>query len=160
MTFFRHMDAELRHLIAIEDEKVMERREKEEAQRLKEEERRAEREKREEGRRAERERKEQIRLDEKREREEEKRRKEEKELAEQQRLEDEELEMREPREIPPDARPEHCHILGGSGSGKSSIIIDTFIDHFVEDSGLDGSVVIIDPKGTLVDTLSRFQFFR
>ena len=109
--------------------------------------------------------KEQERLEEKRQREEEKRLREEERVRREQekidaerRAEEEWIEKTKPREIPSEARFEHTHILGGSGTGKSSLITYFFLDHLQQET-LDDAAVIIDPKGTLVDRLSRLYCF-
>ena len=112
----------------------------------------------------ERARKEQERIEEKREREEEKRRKEQEKLDEQLRKEREAAELERQREeqmkerdIPQQARFSHTHVLGASGSGKTTLIIK----HVKEDMDRRErpAVIVIDPKGTLVDRFSRHQAF-
>ena len=64
------------------------------------------------------------------------------------------IEMMTPRPIPPEARFEHTHIIGSSGSGKSTLIIKQFGEDLT-----NAAIVVIDRKGTLVDRLSRLQYF-
>ena len=90
-------------------------------------------------------------------REEEKSRKERERQDEQRRLEEERLQRMMPRQIPDEARFEHTHIIGGSGAGKSTLIIKSVMEDIARRD--DPAIVVIDPKGTLVDRLARFQPF-
>ena len=143
-----------------EQERLEEKRQRDEERARKEQERLEEKRQREE----ERARKEQERIEEKREREEEKRRKEQEKLDEQLRKEREAAELERQREeqmkerdIPQQARFSHTHVLGASGSGKTTLIIK----HVKEDMDRRErpAVIVIDPKGTLVDRFSRHQAF-
>lgn len=61
----------------------------------------------------------------------------------------------EPRPIPDNIRFEHTHILGGTGVGKSTLLIK----HFLEDIEKDASIVVIDCKGTMVEQLRQLEVF-
>jgi hypothetical protein len=74
-----------------------------------------------------------------------------------QQLEQERIDKMKPRAIPEDAYYEHVHVLGGSGVGKSSLIIRRFIDLWNRED--NPNIIIIDPKGPLVDRLSRDEIF-
>lgn len=129
----------------------------------KELERRAERE--EDRRRREEERKKREEYIEKRDeerRQEKLEKKQEEQRKEQEKLEAERLEQqaleeaRKPRPIPQEAFYEHVHVIGGSGSGKSTLITERFAELlFREDQP---SIIVIDPKGQLVDALSRIDY--
>lgn len=102
---------------------------------------------------------EQERLEEKRQKEEEKRRIEQEKLEAQQRAEEERIEAMRPREIPLSARFSHTHVLGASGARKTTLIIKHLKQDLTQPE--KPTIFIIDPKGTLVDRLSRhlrFQF--
>jgi hypothetical protein len=68
------------------------------------------------------------------------------------------------RQVPQRLRNEHTHILGPSGSGKSSLILDIYFhdiwdyDHNRFNADIP-AYIIIDPKGTLVEKLARLQMF-
>ena len=63
----------------------------------------------------------------------------------------------EPRPIPEKKRYEHTHILAPSGFGKSTLIQQILIDDFAKPN--PPSYVVIDPKGELVDRISRLKVF-
>ena len=51
--------------------------------------------------------------------------------------------------LPMEVRLNHCHILGGTGSGKSTILALTAM----QDIQMGHGVAVIDPHGDLIDTL-------
>jgi len=78
------------------------------------------------------------------------------------RMRDEELERVKPKPIPPHIRFEHTHILGPSGSGKSSLIQQLLMEELYncqDNTNLLPAYIIIDQKGTMVDRLSRLAVF-
>ena len=77
--------------------------------------------------------------------------------AERSRQEREWNELRAVKPIPEKLRFEHTHILGPSGSGKTSLILDIILRDLNEDS--PPAYIIIDPKGELVDQISRLAEF-
>ncbi len=54
-----------------------------------------------------------------------------------------------PVRLPMEVRLNHCHILGGTGSGKSTMLAATA----VQDIQLGHGVAVIDPLGDLIDAL-------
>ena len=85
----------------------------------------------------------------------EQKRKEQEKLEEQKRLEEERLEALKEKPIPLDYRFDHTHILGSSGQGKSSLIIDQFLKDIKDPR--NPAIVILDPKGTMVNQLRRID---
>jgi Type IV secretion-system coupling protein DNA-binding domain len=61
--------------------------------------------------------------------------------------------------IPPEIRFEHTHIVGGTGHGKTQLLQYLIMDdlHRALDQNL--SLVVIDPDGTLIKTISRTDYF-
>ena len=97
-------------------------------------------------------------------------RKKEEEKAEQERLKEEQqrqeaeaqLEMLKPQPIPEKIRFEHTHILGPSGSGKTSLLQNNILEDFLVNGKINPSppaYIIIDPKGMMIERLSRLQLF-
>lgn len=74
-------------------------------------------------------------------------------LAEQKRM----AELIRPRDIPQDKRYEHTHILGPSGSGKTTLIEKLILDDLETDN--PPAYIIIDPKGLMVERISRLDVF-
>jgi hypothetical protein len=62
-----------------------------------------------------------------------------------------------PLPIPQSARFEHTHVLGGTGHGKSQLLLN-LIQHDLDDPSAPG-VVVIDSQGDLIRTLSRLARF-
>ena len=94
---------------------------------------------------------------------------EEKHMAELEKLQrqverdEEEMKAREEllreKPIPFEYRFDHTHIIGGTGQGKSSLIITQFIRDILDEENRP-SVVVVDPKGTMVEdlrTLTNFE---
>jgi hypothetical protein len=59
--------------------------------------------------------------------------------------------------IPLDARFEHTHIIGGSGAGKTTLIQKMVIDDLAHED--PPAMVIIDPKGLLVERVQKLAVF-
>jgi hypothetical protein len=66
-------------------------------------------------------------------------------------------EMLKEKSIPFEYRFDHTHVIGGSGQGKSTLIIKQFIDDI--STHKHPALVIIDPKGTMVDQIRRLAMF-
>lgn len=64
-----------------------------------------------------------------------------------------------PIPIPLDVRFEHTHILGGTGHGKTQLLQLLLIDDVHRALRQRQSVVVIDPDGTLIKTLSQVDVF-
>lgn len=64
-----------------------------------------------------------------------------------------------PIPIPLDVRFEHTHILGGTGHGKTQLLQLLIIDDVHRALRERQSVVVIDPDGTLIKTLSQTDVF-
>lgn len=64
-----------------------------------------------------------------------------------------------PIPIPSEIRFEHTHIVGGTGHGKTQLLQYLIMDdlHRALDSNL--SLVVIDPDGTLIKTISQTDYF-
>ncbi len=64
-----------------------------------------------------------------------------------------------PIPIPPEIRFEHTHIVGGTGHGKTQLLQYLIMDdlHAALDQHL--SLVVIDPDGTLIKTISQTDYF-
>jgi hypothetical protein len=64
-----------------------------------------------------------------------------------------------PQSIPRDVRFEHTHIVGGTGHGKTQLLQYLIMDdlHHALDNPL--SLVVIDPDGTLIRTISQTDYF-
>jgi Type IV secretion-system coupling protein DNA-binding domain len=64
-----------------------------------------------------------------------------------------------PIPIPAEIRFEHTHIVGGTGHGKTQLLQYLIMDdlHRALDSNL--SLVVIDPDGTLIKTISSTSYF-
>lgn len=64
-----------------------------------------------------------------------------------------------PLAIPDETRFEHCHILGGTGHGKTKLL-QQLIYHDLVRAGEDGrSVVVLDSQGDLIRTISSLALF-
>jgi hypothetical protein len=55
-----------------------------------------------------------------------------------------------PIRVPPKVRPKHLHVIGPTGSGKTTTLINLAVQDF---RAGNNSVVVIDPKGELVPAL-------
>jgi GTPase SAR1 family protein len=65
------------------------------------------------------------------------------------------------KNIPPHIRFEHTHILGPSGSGKTSLIQDLILEELYTtgNPNIHPAYIVIDPKGEMVERLSRLATF-
>ena len=59
--------------------------------------------------------------------------------------------------IPFDYRFDHTHIIGGSGQGKSSLIMHQFLKDLRDPRR--PAIVILDPKGTMIEDLRQLDCF-
>lgn len=64
-----------------------------------------------------------------------------------------------PLEIPQRIRFEHCHILGGTGHGKTQLLQLLIRQDLDRVAAGDASVVIIDGQGDLIRTISHLDIF-
>ncbi len=64
-----------------------------------------------------------------------------------------------PIPIPRDVRFEHMHIIGGTGHGKTQLLQYLINDDLKRVVERKQSVVVMDPDGSLLDTLSRLDLF-
>lgn len=76
---------------------------------------------------------------------------------ERQALQDAYEEMLAPKPIPFPYRFDHTHIIGSSGQGKSTLIIKQVLDHLLSQER--PALVVIDPKGTMVNDLRMIESF-
>lgn len=70
---------------------------------------------------------------------------------------DQEWELRKERPIPEEVRFEHSMCLGPSRSGKTTLLQEQFLRDMEQPN--PPAYVIIDPKGLLVERISRLQIF-
>lgn len=64
-----------------------------------------------------------------------------------------------PFEVPDEARFEHCHIIGGTGHGKTQLM-QKMIHDDLEAARYDGrGVIVIDSQGDLINRLVRLDIF-
>jgi len=69
------------------------------------------------------------------------------------------MELPVPFTVPDSARFEHCHIIGGTGHGKTQLM-QSLIHADLIAAQTDGrSVVVIDSQGDLINKLSRLDLF-
>ncbi len=64
-----------------------------------------------------------------------------------------------PFPIPEDARFEHCHILGGTGHGKTQLLQLLIYQDLLKAAEDGRSVIVIDSQGDLIRTLSHLALF-
>jgi Type IV secretion-system coupling protein DNA-binding domain len=64
-----------------------------------------------------------------------------------------------PIPIPPEVRFEHTHIVGGTGHGKTQLLQYLIMDDLHRALDSDLSLVVIDPDGTLIKTISKTDYF-
>ncbi|MEQ1618370.1 MAG: type IV secretion system DNA-binding domain-containing protein [Gemmatimonas sp.] len=69
------------------------------------------------------------------------------------------LELSVPFAIPAEARFEHCHIVGGTGHGKTQLLQKLIHADLVAAQHQRRSVVVIDSQGDLIQKLSRLELF-
>lgn len=65
--------------------------------------------------------------------------------------------MIQPRPIPDDVRAEHTLVVGSSGSGKTTVLQQRFLDEIAKPDPYP--MVIVDPKGLLIDRIQRLDVF-
>jgi hypothetical protein len=61
--------------------------------------------------------------------------------------------------IPDDVRFEHCHILGGTGHGKTQLLQLLVYQDLLKAQKDGRSVIVIDSQGDMIKTLSRLALF-
>lgn len=64
-----------------------------------------------------------------------------------------------PFAIPDDVRFEHCHILGGTGHGKTQLLQLLIYQDLLKAQKDGRSVIVIDSQGDMIRTLSRLALF-
>ena len=64
-----------------------------------------------------------------------------------------------PLPIPQEVRFEHTHIIGGTGHGKTQLLQLLIADDLHRALNENLSVIVLDPDGTLIDTLTRLRLF-
>jgi hypothetical protein len=69
------------------------------------------------------------------------------------------LDLSVPFDIPDEARLEHCHIVGGTGHGKTQLMQRMIYADLVRAQRERRSVVVIDSQGDLINTLTRLSLF-
>ncbi len=69
------------------------------------------------------------------------------------------LDLPVPFDIPEDARFEHCHIVGGTGHGKTQLMQRMIHADLVRATRECVSVVVIDSQGDLINKLMRLELF-
>lgn len=67
------------------------------------------------------------------------------------------FEMPVPFAIPKEARFEHCHVIGGTGHGKTQLLQTLALADF--DDPTNAAVVVIDSQGDMIKKLSRLARF-
>ncbi len=69
------------------------------------------------------------------------------------------LDLPVPFHIPEELRFEHCHIVGGTGHGKTQLMQKMIHSDFVAAQHEQRSVVVIDSQGDLISKLIRLELF-
>lgn len=69
------------------------------------------------------------------------------------------MELPVPFKLPDSARFEHCHIIGGTGHGKTQLMQSLIHADLVAAQRDGRSVVVIDSQGDLINKLSRLELF-
>jgi hypothetical protein len=69
------------------------------------------------------------------------------------------MELPVPFALPESARFEHCHIIGGTGHGKTQLIQSLIHADLIAARDDGRSVVVIDSQGDLINKLSRLELF-
>jgi hypothetical protein len=64
-----------------------------------------------------------------------------------------------PIPIPPELRFEHMHIVGGTGHGKTQLLQYLIMDDLHRALSENLSLVVIDPDGTLIKTITSTDYF-
>lgn len=69
------------------------------------------------------------------------------------------FELPVPLHVPPEMRFEHCHIIGGTGHGKTQLMQRMIHDDLVAALEDGRSVVVIDSQGDMINKLIRLELF-
>jgi len=69
------------------------------------------------------------------------------------------VELPVPFQIPDERRFEHCHIVGGTGHGKTQLMQRLIYSDLLAAAEDGRSVVVIDSQGDLIDKLLRLELF-
>ncbi|HYC98458.1 type IV secretory system conjugative DNA transfer family protein [Brevundimonas sp.] len=69
------------------------------------------------------------------------------------------LDLPVPFRVPDEMRFEHCHIIGGTGHGKTQLLQRLIHDDLVKALEDGRSVVVIDSQGDLIQKLLRLELF-
>lgn len=69
------------------------------------------------------------------------------------------FELPVPFHVPPEMRFEHCHIIGGTGHGKTQLMQRMIHDDLVAAVEDGRSVVVIDSQGDMINKLIRLKLF-
>lgn len=69
------------------------------------------------------------------------------------------LELPVPFRVPDEMRFEHCHIIGGTGHGKTQLLQRLIHDDLIAARDDGRSVVVIDSQGDLINKLLRLELF-
>ena len=64
-----------------------------------------------------------------------------------------------PFSLPLEARFEHCHIVGGTGHGKTQLLQLLIHHDLVQAQDNASSIVVIDSQGDLIRTISHLSYF-
>jgi hypothetical protein len=64
-----------------------------------------------------------------------------------------------PFSIPEQTRFEHCHIIGGTGHGKTQLLQHLILQDLDKVAAGEASVIVIDSQGDLIRTISRLDLF-
>lgn len=69
------------------------------------------------------------------------------------------LDLPVPFRVPDEMRFEHCHIIGGTGHGKTQLLQRLIHDDLIKAVDDGRSVVVIDSQGDLIQKLLRLELF-
>lgn len=69
------------------------------------------------------------------------------------------LELPVPFSVPENVRFEHCHVIGGTGHGKTQLLQKMIHADLVQSQYDRRSVVVIDSQGDMIQKLSRLELF-
>lgn len=69
------------------------------------------------------------------------------------------LDLPVPFQIPADMRFEHCHVVGGTGHGKTQLLQKMIHADLVASQTDFRSVIVIDSQGDLINKLTRLELF-
>ncbi len=62
-------------------------------------------------------------------------------------------------QLPTSARFEHCHVVGGSGHGKTQLLQSLILSDLQDSSAEPPAVVVIDSQGDMIGNIARLQLF-